>query len=267
MRSIFNKEQINFIKDNYKDISYSEIANHLGFTERQIRGKVSNMGLKKNRQFNKRYFKSINTPNQAYWLGFIYADGYLLYKPESRSHELGIELKDDDVQTLINFNKELGGVHKIQKRQRTKTFNGYEYTTNTCLIRIYSKDIVEDLINLQVFPNKTYVEDHPKCDEFFWSFLRGYIDGDGCISINDRNYIRLHMVSANTDFFKYLKDKINDLLNIEGSIYKENDRKYQLCYFRQADIKTILDKIYENKNCTKMIRKYNIYKSYYGSPI
>ena len=35
----------------------------------------------------------------------------------------------------------------------------------------------------------------------------------------------------------------------------------------QADIKTILDKIYENKNCTKMIRKYNIYKSYYGPPI
>lgn len=39
MKSIFNKEQIDYLKNNYDKKTYKELANDLGFTERQVRGK------------------------------------------------------------------------------------------------------------------------------------------------------------------------------------------------------------------------------------
>jgi len=100
MKSIFTIEHINFMKNNYDIMTYKEIGNHLGFTERQIRSKINGMGLSKTRKFNKDYFKEIKSPNQAYWLGFIYADGYLVRRPKSRNYELGIEIQDSDFNLL-----------------------------------------------------------------------------------------------------------------------------------------------------------------------
>ena len=40
------------MKNNYSTMSYKEIAEQIGFSERQVRGKINNMGLKKLRKFN-----------------------------------------------------------------------------------------------------------------------------------------------------------------------------------------------------------------------
>ena len=43
-KTIFTAEQNQFMRDNYMSMSYADIANELGFTERQIRGRINNMG-------------------------------------------------------------------------------------------------------------------------------------------------------------------------------------------------------------------------------
>lgn len=266
MKSIFSDTQLEFIKNNYDKMSYRDIGNILGFTERQIRGKVNGIGLTKIRKFNDSYFENIESPNQAYWLGFIYADGYIISNEKLSNYELGIEIKDSDIKLLEDFNNELGGVHNITLKHNKKSFNGYKYETDSCVIRIYSKKIVDDLISLNVCQNKTNETDFPVCDNYFFDFLRGFNDGDGCISIDKRKHIRLQFVNSNILFLEYLHKSIKTLLGIDGSIYKEKDKKYQLTYFRQADVKIILDKLYKNSNCQLLNRKYEIYKSYYGSP-
>lgn len=50
MKSIFNEEQKDYMIKNYLILSYREIGNHLGFTERQIRGWLNNHGYNKNRK-------------------------------------------------------------------------------------------------------------------------------------------------------------------------------------------------------------------------
>ena len=267
MKSIFTDKQIEYLKTNYDKMSYKEISNILGFTERQIRGKINNLGLTKIRKFNNEYFKNIDYPNQAYWLGFIYADGYLVSKPKSRSHELGIELKQTDIKLLECFNEELGNVHNIYTQHKHKTFNGYEYETDSCIIRVYSQEIVEDLIKLSVYPNKTNRIEFPKCENFFWDFFRGFNDGDGCLHISKTNHMFIQLTNSNKNFLEYLNNNICSLLNIKGSIYKETDHKYRLVYFRKNDTKLLLDTIYKDENCMKLQRKYEIYKSYYGSLI
>lgn len=266
MKSIFSKEEIEYLKDNYNKMTYKEIANELGFTERQIRGKINGMGLKKLKDFNKDYFKEINSPNCAYWLGFIYADGYLVVNKSNRNYELGIELNKKDVKLLNDFNCELGNCHKIIFKHNHKKFNGYEYDTNSCLIRIHSKEIVYDLMKHNIYPNKTNREEFPICKTFFFDFLRGFMDGDGCIHISNQNNIQLQFINSNYNFLKYIRETVYDLLGINGSIYKEKDKKYRLMYYKQKDVKCVLDKIYENDDCQLLNRKYNIYKSFYGSP-
>lgn len=247
-------------------MSYREIANQLCFTERQIRGKINNMGMTKLRGFNKDYFKGAVTHNQAYWLGFIYADGYIVDNPTNRCYELAIEINSQDCDLLYEFNEELGGVHKILLKHNRKSFNGYDYETDSCIIRVYSKDIVEDLMELGVVPNKTNEISFPTCNNYFWDFVRGFNDGDGCIYVNPRNYISVKFVNSNEAFLKYIKEKIFDNLGIKGSIYKEKDKKYQLTYFRQSDVKLLLDHLYQNDEHPRLDRKYEIYKSYYGLP-
>lgn len=266
MKSIFTIEQIEYLKNNYDKMSYKEIADKLGFTERQIRGKINGLKLTKRRKFNTRYFRKIESPNQAYWLGFIYADGYLVYRPKNRNSELGIDLKDTDYQCLYDFNNELGNAHTVTFRHRHKDFNGYSYDTNSCIIRIYSHEMVCDLMNLNVMPNKTNKEEYTVCDNYFWDFVRGFLDGDGCIYVNPRGQISVKFVNSNVGFLEYLRKTIDDKLHITGSIYKEKDKKYQLVYFVQSDVKLFLDNVYYDSNIQFMQRKYDIYKSYYGSP-
>ena len=266
MSSVFSEEQKTFIKDNYNKMTYAEIARILNMTDKQVRNKARQMGLRKTRDFNKNYFKEIDTNNKAYWLGFIYADGYIVLR--SRNGELGIELDDKDTYILEHFNNELGGVHKINHKTKNKNFNGYNYTTNTSVIRIYSLSICRDLISLNVVPNKTNEICYPKCNkEFFFHFLRGFMDGDGCIYINkSRNLLNVHFTNSNKEFLEYINNEVKDILKIEGKIYKEKDKKYKLYYYRKDDVKILLDEIYKNSE-VKLDRKYLKYKSFYGSPL
>lgn len=174
MNKIFSDKDIEYIKGNYKSMTYGQIASKLNYTEKQIRSKALNLGLTKTRKFNKKYFQRITTPNQAYWLGFIYADGYLVHNKKLSNYELGIELINTDHKLLDDLNVELGGVHKVVFFHKEKNFNGYEYETDTCALRIYSKTIVDDLIKCGVVPNKTYSSIYPKCENFIWDFIRGF---------------------------------------------------------------------------------------------
>lgn len=264
MKSIFTEEQNNYLRENYNKKSYKEIANELGFTERQIRGRINNMGLSKNRKFDKSYFNAINSSEKAYWLGFLYADGYIIYNSKLATYELGIELNSKDDYILKKLSENLGGVHNVEYKHSKKSFNGYDYETDSCVLRVYSKQICDDLISLNVVPNKTNSNLFPICDNYFFDFLRGFLDGDGCIYVDHRNHIMVNFTNANDDFLFYINNKVNDLIGISGSIYKEKDKKYRLIYFRQDDIRTLLDNIYENISDSFLIRKYDIYMSYYG---
>lgn len=212
-----------------------------------------------NENFDRHYFKNIDSEEKAYWLGFIYADGYIC------NYELGIKLKSTDDYLLSQLAKNLGDYHKVTYRDNHKIFNGYEYDTHSCLIRIYALDIVEDLKKIGIVPNKTNSKIYPRCDEYFFSFLKGFLDGDGCIYRNkNKNSLCVSFTNANADFLEYLNNTISQKINIKGRIYKENEKKYKLMFFRKDDVKILLDEIYSCKTDSYLTRKYEIYKSYYG---
>lgn len=100
--------------------------------------------------------------------------------------------------------------------------------------------------------------------KFHLGFYSEFLDGDGCIYINTKNYITVKFTNSNVDFLNHIKNIIEAELQIEGSIYQENSHKYQLVYYRQTDVHILLQHIYYTNHNQHLDRKYQIYRSYYG---
>lgn len=268
MQTIYTQEEIEFIKENYNKMTYVELTNLLNTFNlikkdaKQVRTKGSILGLtKKKYYFNDRYFEHINTSDKAYWLGFIYADGYI-YEHNSGC-EIGIELKSTDALHLENFNKCLNGNFEIKTiLRRESEYNGYILPEREISkIRIYSTKMFKDLNKLNIVQNKTYRNEYPTiCDEYFFHFVRGFLDGDGCIYINAINgSIQVKFTNANSQFLLYLQDKIYNLMHIPSYIYKESENKFNLSIHKKCDVLALLNKIYLNSTVC-LDRKYLKYK-------
>lgn len=270
MKKIFNNNQIKFIIDNHEKMTYSnmsELELFMGLSPKQIRNKARGLGLSKTRVFNKSYFSEINSYSKAYFLGLMYADGYVVSNPKTKNYESSIGLQYGDKYILDIMNREMGNVHIVKERRQNTTFNGYSYQSHSGVLRIYSKKITEDLIKHGVCPNKTEVVDFPKVEgDIFKHYLRGYFDGDGCLYLQDKKPPIVHFTCAIEENLVYIKDRIEKELNIIGKIYKEKDRKYRLMYFRSVETCILLDYMYADCGEFKLIRKFEKYQLAKASP-
>lgn len=260
MKSIFDELQIKFIRENYSSMTYREIAEKLGFSEKQVRAKALNLGLTKTRRFDKNYFDQIDSREKAYFLGLIYADGYIVNGPHSS--ELGIELNEGDRYILERFSEELGGVHQVDNRSREISFNGYTYISHTSFVRVYSKKIAQDLEKHGVTTNKTSSEEFPIVEEFFFDFLRGFFDGDGCFYVGDSN-MQISFTNSNSIFLQFLREEIERRIGCSGKLYTEKERKHRLVYFKKNDEELILRELYRDTNLY-LSRKYQHYQAVFG---
>lgn len=127
-------------------------------------------------------------------------------------------------------------------------------------MRIFSKELVEDLIKHNILPNKTQSPIYPTVDkELFFDFLRGYIDGDGCIYYDyKRNALAVHITGAHEDVFMYLQDVLKNDYGILSGIYNENTRKYRIMITGKNAMR-LLELIYKDIPAPKLERKYNKY--------
>lgn len=112
---------------------------------------------------NKDYFKSIDSEEKAYWLGYLWADGC------TSKYSIIMELQISDKDHLELFLKEIYGEHHPVLKEK-----------DGCVIaNISSMEMVDDLkslgyeikdkrINLPIINNDLYRH-----------FIRGYYDGDG----------------------------------------------------------------------------------------
>lgn len=274
-----SEEQCQYIIDNYKTDTYTNIGKVVGLTPKQVEGWVRNhiptRGSKR-RIFNDGVFDIITTPEQAYWLGFIYADGWIsIFQRGSGSdrlnYEFGMELKFEDRYILEKLNDFLGGVHTVKDMEKHILIANNERITHTktSILRVFSKNIVLGLKKNGIDTHKTYSKTFPiVSDELFPDFLRGYIDGDGCIHKMKENHLAIHITSANNICLEYIKSKLEKMYGVVCSIYKEEvsgyKDKYRLYCFRNEDVRKLLDIIYYSKASIKLERKYKIYCDYYG---
>ncbi len=124
--------------------------------------------------FNEGFFDAIETPEQAYWLGFMTADGCI----HDRYH-LGITLQECDSGHLIKFADCIGS--DLPVTSTVKKCNGKIY--HGARILVSSKRMVESLEHLGITPRKSFtVKPWNGSLELMPVYWRGLFDGDGCIA-------------------------------------------------------------------------------------
>jgi intein-encoded DNA endonuclease-like protein len=143
--------------------------------------KTNNICTKRKISAHENIFENIDSEEKAYWLGFLYADGSITYNINQKRYVVEIGLSIKDINHLINFKKFINTDKDIEIKDDGKT----------CRISVNSKKICEDLIKLGCIPKKSLILKFPNKNQvnkkFIRHFIRGYFDGDGCISFNKRS--------------------------------------------------------------------------------
>ena len=133
---------------------------------------------------NEDFFENIDTEEKAYWLGFLLADGSI--SNSCNSITIGLSIRDYD--HLHRFKMALKSIDEI-KEYKTNILKNTKRSYDACKISINSKKIKTDLINHNVFPQKSLHEkpDYMLPKYLIRHYIRGFFDGDGWISIYQRN--------------------------------------------------------------------------------
>lgn len=214
----------NIIKLHFEGINNTEIAKIVGLSISTI-GRhlklaigyeaMSNMSkLKKKFSLDEDYFQNIDTEEKAYWLGFLYADGYIYCARKKNSGRfsrcLKLTLMNDDYDHLIKFQKALGSNVSIKLDTRHKDIGDVIYPS----LKIYNKKLVLDLIDKGCMQAKTHILTFPTFlnQALKRHFIRGYFDGDGCITRYDKttNKSAYFMITGRKDFLLEIQKQLNN---------------------------------------------------------
>lgn len=201
-------------------------------------------------------FDKINNEESAYWLGFLYADGNI----SSTGNRLEVRLSIKDLSHLEKFRSFL----KLSTEIRTGINNGNGF----CHLAVRNKHLWETLNTLGCCPQKSLILKFPKIDIFIGDkkelirhFIRGYIDGDGSLSLykQSNGSIKTELNLVGTLNFVA---SVNKLFKNKGYIRNKSctnweNKAYSLS-FSSVPSRKIARFLYENSN-VYLERKYNKY--------
>ncbi len=213
---------------------------------------------KKNICFVNENFFAEWSPEMAYVLGFFAADGCISKNATRQNYYLDFTSTDLDV--LEKIKSAMQAEQKISKRERNERWKP------SYRLQIGSRKIFYDLYKLGFTTRKSKTIQLPKIpNNYFADFLRGYFDGDGCISYGEykrknrpsmQKVVIMSFTSGSNIFLIQLKARIAEICKTKGGfIHKKQNRGYELVY-SSVDTKKILRYIYQCKNCIRMHRKY-----------
>ncbi len=199
--------------------------------------------------FNRNAFKTIQTEEDAYWLGFITANGYI---NEDRGF-LNIKLQASDETHLKKF---------LNYMQANDTEIKDDYGGSNQIVKsitLNSRDLVNNLIQYGLFQGKSGKERFYDLlpIELVKHYIRGIVDGDGCLHDGER---RVFDICGNFDLLtkicEYINNHIIDIsldkytrIYTHGSIYK-------LCLRAKEHVLACYKHFYENSNIY-LDRKFN----------
>ena len=194
------------------------------------------------------YFKNIDTHEKAYWLGYIYADGYVSITKDGRKR-FGMALSIKDKSQLEKLKKCMDATYPIKDYEQKSGFSNH--TLYSRLI-IDSEELFNDLVHHGVSQHKTNILKRPNIDsEFLSSFILGYFDGDGSIFLNNGRcpFYSISIVGTDdilTFIHNYLKDV--GVLNKEVKLEKRKNTQI-VSYIRYGGnnlVQKIMDTLYKN---------------------
>lgn len=212
---------------------------------------------------NSKYFSNIDTPNKAYFLGLIYADGNVSDNNRhvgNRHYMLTITLQEEDVGVLERIKDDIEYSGPLRYYELSKKYPNHKNVYTLCINDQY---MIDDLIQLGVPPRKSLILTFPIWlrPDLVRHFIRGYFDGDGNI-YHDIKHNKWRACIAGTYEFCIGVQRMCEAYYIKTNIYHPKQCLDHNTYVLQCSASNstyqFLSFLYQDCDI-KMDRKYNSY--------
>ena len=260
-----------YVEANIYDKNIARISSKYGINKKTLTKylKESNIEIISNGRktnFNRDFFDVIDTEEKAYWLGFMYADGYI----SSKRHQVGLNISLKDIDHLKKFNKALNyslglnvsETHQFNSKEKVNTKGETLYMVSTVIddFQLWSglnskgcvpnKSLILTFPSESIFSNKTLIYD----------FIRGYFDGDGTLglyqhSATNKNMEESLMFVGTKHFLEGVQKYLGNGFLMQKPNCNENT--YRLSYSTSKANKAA-ELMYKNATIY-LDRKYDIY--------
>ena len=135
---------------------------------------------------NEHYFDKVTSPRQAYWLGLLLADGWIVTHKGALTG-FALALHERDLSLLQVFAEDLGCPQLVRRERKGSSL--YQ-------VKLTSEVAANKLQELGVIPKKSKNIQLPLLDRSLMPHLiRGYFDGDGSIQVR-KNALTMQITSG-----------------------------------------------------------------------
>lgn len=209
--------------------------------------------------FNEFYFDNVDTEDKAYFLGFLYADGY----NDERNYSINLSLIETDIAILEKFKGILKSTRPLQYvKIKHKVLN----IQNQWRLALSSKHMSQQLVKLGCMQAKTFKITFPNWlrEDLLRHFIRGYFDGDGSISIS-KHRETFTMVGTESFLEEVQTVLMRELGLNKTKFYKrfpeDGTNITSLIYVGSGSLKKIMDWLYKDASYF-LKRKHDTYTTF-----
>ena len=248
-KKIISNNDFEVIKQKIKDgITLKQLADEHNLDKTTMRNILNeqklktNARVKSNRNLKENYFNIIDSPEKAYWLGFLYTDGSVDHY--QKTGRLRVSIQEQDKELLEQFKIDLNSDSVIRYDRRKNSV--------CCYIEISNEKIFNDLSKYGIVPQKTYKSNHIPYQTIPTKYLQFYIlglfDGDGSLIINQND-----CTDVSLNYTAYYQTEVEDFQLLVNHLI--DNEKYNKNFFTSAwhtqwrgrrQVLKILDALYEN---------------------
>jgi intein-encoded DNA endonuclease-like protein len=208
---LFTQEQNDFLIQNYHKLGPVLCSEKLNLTLQQIRSRAgklklrldeeirkrirskASLGIKRNHKINSEQFFNIQSPEVAYFLGFMWADGNLRIR--GHQYAIVIECVSSDMDILIPIFDKLGTWGKYNRQREGRKPQSIIITNNKPLVKFLQE---YDYQSKSIASACKILSKIPEDLQHYW--FRGLVDGDGCFYKPKKSIAQLDFsISSNYD--------------------------------------------------------------------